>query len=64
MTQHPSGLILPPNTQAIIENVHYLVNNNLPVNKYVPLPKPRNFTNLCHKFSKQKSKNWKFQCSD
>ena len=35
MNYHPSGLVLSPQIMEMIENVHYLVNNNLPVNKYV-----------------------------
>lgn len=37
MNYHPSGLLLHPEVMKVIENVHYLVNNNLPVNKYVSL---------------------------
>ena len=35
MNMHPSGLVLHPDIMKMIENVHYLVNNNLPVNKFV-----------------------------
>ena len=34
---HPSGLVLHPEIEKMIENIHYLVNHNLPVNKYVPI---------------------------
>lgn len=34
MNRHPSGFNLHPETIKIIENVHYLVNNNLPVHRY------------------------------
>lgn len=37
MSYHPTGLVLHPTTIEIIENVHYLVNNNLPVNKFVSI---------------------------
>ena len=45
MNQHPSGLVLHPETIKTIENVHYLVNNNLPVSKFVPLSRDRNCSN-------------------
>jgi hypothetical protein len=35
LNYHPTGLVLHPETVTIVENVHYLVNNNLPVNKFV-----------------------------
>lgn len=35
MNYHPTGLVLHPDVMTMIENVHYLVNNNLPVNKFV-----------------------------
>ncbi len=35
MNSHPSGIRYHPEVLQVIENVHYLVNNNLPVNRYV-----------------------------
>ena len=35
LNYHPTGLVLHPEVMKMIENIHYLVNNNLPVNKYV-----------------------------
>ena len=45
LNMHPSGLVLSPDTITIIENVHYLVNNNLPVNRFVSLLPLRNCSN-------------------
>lgn len=55
MSYHPTGLVLHPNTIEIIENVHYLVNNNLPVNKFVSLASRRNFTKSCRNSSRLRS---------
>lgn len=57
MSYHPTGLVLHPNTVQIIENVHYLVNNNLPVNKFVSPISPRNYTKSCPNSSRQKSRS-------
>ena len=54
---HPSGLVLHPQIKEMIENIHYLVNNNLPVNKYVALLSCRNYMKSCLSFSRQKSGN-------
>jgi hypothetical protein len=35
MNTHPSGINLTPESIKIIENVHYLVTHNLPVQRYV-----------------------------
>jgi hypothetical protein len=63
MNYHPTGLVLHPETVKVIENVHYLVNNNLPVNKFVPAPPRRNSSKSCPNSSRPRSRNSTKACS-
>jgi TolA-binding protein len=54
MNYHPTGLVLHPETIKVIENVHYLVNNNLPVSKFVKNSPLRNCFKSCLNCSRRR----------